>query len=77
MTARNELRAEVEIDGDAGTVWDVLMDFAAYPDWDPLIDPIEGDPEVGARLRLRIKPPDGRGVTLLPLVTVMEPGRAF
>jgi hypothetical protein len=28
MTARNELRAEVEIDADAATVWDVLMDFA-------------------------------------------------
>jgi hypothetical protein len=77
MTAKNELRAEVEIDADPGTVWDVLVDFGAYPEWNPFIDPIEGDQEVGARLRVRIQPPDSRGMTLKPAVTVNEPGRAF
>ncbi len=42
MTAQNELRAEVEIDADPDSVWAVLMDFAAYPDWNPFIHPIEG-----------------------------------
>jgi uncharacterized protein YndB with AHSA1/START domain len=42
MTAKNELRAEVEIDADPDSVWAVLMDFAAYPDWNPFIHPIEG-----------------------------------
>jgi len=77
MTARNELRAEIEIDADPRTVWDVLTDFGAYPEWNPFIDPIEGVAQVGARLRLRIQPPDGRGMTLKPRVTVVEPGRAF
>ena len=77
MAAKNELRAEIEIDADPSVVWDVLMDFAAYPEWNPFIDPIEGRQEVGARLRFRIQPPDGRGMTLTPRVTVVEPGRAF
>ncbi len=77
MTAKNELRAEVEIDADPETVWSVLADFAAYPDWNPFIDLIEGDQEVGARLRVRIRPSDGRGMTLKPHVTAVEPGRAF
>ena len=77
MRAKNELRAEVEIDADPETVWSVLADFAAYPDWNPFIDPIEGDQEVGARLRIRIQPPDSRGMALKPRVTTVEPGRAF
>jgi hypothetical protein len=77
MTVRNELRAEIEIDADPSTVWGVLADFEAYPEWNPFIDPIEGNQEVGARLRLRIQPPDSRGMTLTPHVTVVEPGRTF
>jgi uncharacterized protein YndB with AHSA1/START domain len=63
MKTKNELRAEVEIDADPATVWDVLMDFGAYPDWNPFIGPIEGDPEVGSRLRVRIHPPGSRGMS--------------
>ena len=33
MTAKNELRAEIEIEADPSTVWDVLTDFAAYSEW--------------------------------------------
>ena len=42
MTDRNELRAEIEIDADPDSVWAVLMDFEAYPEWNPFIQPIEG-----------------------------------
>jgi hypothetical protein len=77
MTARNELRAEIEIDADPGTVWDVLTDFGGYPEWNPFIGSIDGHQEVDARLRLRIQPPGRRGMTLRPHVTVVEPGRAF
>ncbi len=55
----------------------MLTDFGAYPEWDPFIDPVEGDQEIGARLKLRIQPPDGRGMTLTPRVTEVEPGRVF
>jgi hypothetical protein len=77
MTARNELRAEIEIDADPGTVWDVSTDFGGYPEWNPFIGSIDGHQEVGARLRLRIQPPGSRGMTLRPHVTVVEPGQAF
>ncbi len=77
MTAKHDLRAEIEIDADPATVWRVLMDFEAYTDWNPFIDPIEGEQRLGARLRVRIQPPDGRGMTLKPHVTVVEPERAF
>jgi hypothetical protein len=77
MTAKHDLRAEIEIDADPATVWRVLMDFQAYPEWNPFIGPIEGEQELGARLRVRIQPPDSRGMTLKPHVTVVQAKRAF
>ena len=43
-------------------VWAVLTDFAAYPDWNPLVLQVEGEASPGARLRLLIAQPDGSGV---------------
>jgi len=77
MTAKHDLRAEIEIDADPATVWGVLLDFEAYPDWNPFIHPIVGEQVVGARLRVRIQPPGSRGMTMKPRVTVVEPERTF
>jgi hypothetical protein len=77
MTAKNDLRAEIEIDADPETVWGVLTDFEAYPGWNPFIKPIEGEQMIGSRLLVRLQPPEGRGITMKPIVTVNEPGRAF
>jgi hypothetical protein len=49
VTAKNELRAEVEIEADPDSVWAVSMDFEAYPDWNPFIHSIEGSQQVGAK----------------------------
>ena len=77
MTDRNDLRAEIEIDADPAQVWAVLMNFDAYPDWNPFITSIQGERTVGARLRARLQPAGGRGITMSPTVTVHEPGTAF
>ena len=77
MTHRNELRAEIEIDAEPARVWTVLMDFETYPDWNPFITSIQGERTVGARLRARLQPAGGRGITMNPSVTVNEPGSTF
>ena len=77
MTDRNELRAEIEIDAEPARVWAVLMDFEAYPEWNPFITSIQGERTVGAKLRARLQPAGGRGITMTPSVTVNEPGSAF
>ena len=77
MTNRNELRAEIGIDAAPGRVWAVLMDFEAYPEWNPFITSIHGEREMGARLRARLQPEGGRGITMSPSVTVNERGAAF
>src|SRR5688572_9571521 len=45
-----------------GRVWQVLTDFAAFPEWNPLVLRIEGEARAGSRLRLLIAQPDGSAV---------------
>jgi hypothetical protein len=69
------LHSEIEIDAPPERVWRVLTAFDAYPEWNPFIRSIEGDPEVGSRLRVRIEPPGSRGMTFKPTVQAAEPAR--
>ena len=70
-----ELRSDIEISAPAERVWQILTDFAAYPDWNPFIPRLAGAAEVGARLEVRITPPDSRGMTFRPTVLAAEPNR--
>ena len=70
-----ELHSEIEIHASAERVWDILIDFASYPRWNPFIRRISGELEVGERLEVRLQPPDSRGITMRPTVLRAEPNR--
>jgi hypothetical protein len=70
-----ELHSEIEIDASAELVWGVLTDFASFPEWNPFVRKISGEPKVGERLKVRLEPPGGRGITLRPTVLKAEPER--
>ena len=65
----------IDIDADPQAVWDVLTDFAAYGEWNPFMDRIEGTPEVGAKLVVHMTPPGGRAMTFKPTVLAATPGQ--
>ena len=70
-----ELHTEIEIDAPPERVWEVLTDFSAYPEWNPFIRSIEGTAQVGSQLKVRIEPPDSRGMTFRPTVRAVETAR--
>jgi hypothetical protein len=70
-----ELHSEIEIDASAERVWGILTDFASYPEWNPYIRKISGEPRVGEHLEVRFEPPGSRGITLKPKVLNAEPNR--
>ena len=70
-----ELRSEIEIEAPAERVWQVLTDFAAYPEWNPFIRRVNGQPEVEEQLVVRMKPTGTRGMTFRPTVMKAEPNR--
>jgi len=72
-----EIHTEIEIHAPAERVWQVLTDFAAYPQWNPFIRRIEGEIKVGARLQVFVQPSGGKGMSFRPTVLKAEPNREF
>jgi hypothetical protein len=68
-----ELRTQIEIEATPDRVWEILTDFAAYPEWNPFIQTIEGDAAPGSKLEVRIEPPGGRAMTFKPTVLEAAP----
>jgi hypothetical protein len=67
-----KITTETDISASAPTVWNILTDFAAYPEWNPFIKSIAGDLAEGSRLTVRLEPPGGRGISMTPkLVSVI------
>jgi hypothetical protein len=67
------IRSAIEIRAPIDTVWHVLTDFGAYPEWNPHIRRIVGTAKQGARLAIHSQPPGGRVVVMRPRVTTWAP----
>src|ERR1051326_2771132 len=65
----------VEIAAPAVRVWDVLTDFARFPEWNPFILRIDGSAEPGARLRVAIQPLGKSAMTFAPKALAARRGK--
>jgi hypothetical protein len=63
----------IDIAAPPSRVWEVLTDFAAYPDWNPFITRIAGLPVVGGRLVVTIQPPGRKPMMFRPIVLAATP----
>jgi hypothetical protein len=70
-----QLQTQIEIDAPAKRVWEVLTNFASYPQWNPFIRHISDRPAPRERLQVRLAPPGGRVITFRPKVLTAEPNR--
>ncbi|WP_255193958.1 SRPBCC domain-containing protein [Natronobeatus ordinarius] len=70
-----QVEAFEEIDAPPDVVWEVLLEFDSYPEWNPFVRSIEGIPVEGEHLRIRMEPPESRGMTFRPEVLVAEENR--
>ncbi|WP_159800791.1 SRPBCC domain-containing protein [Flavobacterium sp. MK4S-17] len=63
-----EIKTAIEINASVGLVWDTLMNFHGYADWNPFIKDISGLPDVGGILKVTIQPPNKKQMTFTPVV---------
>ncbi|VVB88316.1 Polyketide cyclase / dehydrase and lipid transport [uncultured archaeon] len=70
-----QLRTELEINAPAERVWQLLTDFASYPQWNPFIRRASGEPRKGAQLQVYLQPSGAKGMTFQPKVLKAEPAR--
>ena len=65
----------VEIAAPAAFVWDVLVDYASYPQWNPYTIAVETTLEIGAPIDLTLPSPDGSEGTFVnrEFIRVVDP----
>lgn len=70
-----EIATEIGIDASPASVWQVLVDFAAYPAWNPFIRSLRGEAREGARVEASIQPPGRPVMRFRPRVLRCAPGQ--
>ena len=68
-----EIRTEIDIKAPPEHIWNVLIDFNNYSQWNPFIRQIEGTPTVGTKLKIFITTIKGKSRSYHPKVTKVEP----
>lgn len=71
LSTHKEVKAEVEINASAETVWHVLTDFSAYEIWNPYIYPASGEAVTGHQVDVTLH--GGTVVRYTPTVLVAKP----
>jgi hypothetical protein len=71
---RRTLKAEIDIDASANDVWNVLLDFEAYPQWNPFIRQVTGKAEPGEKLTIQMHL-GNRTMTISPTVLFKQQQR--
>jgi len=77
MFLHKEIATEISIDGSAAQVWQHLVDFEKYPDWNPFIKKISGEPAVDGVLNASIGSPGGDVMDFSPRVLVFDENQEF
>lgn len=66
------IETEIEIAASPQRIWSILMDFSAYPEWNPFIRTLIGDVTPGRSLRASIQLPGAKAMSFRPKVRVAE-----
>lgn len=70
-----EIRTAIDIAAPPERVWSVLTDFGRYPEWNPCLTDVRGEPAAGARLAVRVETPGGPTKRYHPTVLESTPPR--
>jgi hypothetical protein len=74
---RKELYTGIDIDAPPERLWQVLMDFESFPQWNPFIREIRGNPKEGEKLKVILKRMKGKDMTINPTVMKSIPNQEF
>jgi len=69
------ISTEIDIPASAEQVWHILIDFTKYPEWNPFINNIKGEPREHNRLTVEIKPPGRKMMVFKPIITHLVPNK--
>ena len=70
---KKHIYTEIELEVPREKVWAILVDNAAYPEWNPYHVRVEGKLEVGEKLVVDLHKPNGNQLTIEPHVMRVVP----
>ena len=73
---KKRINTEIIINASAETVWNILTDLTAYPQWNPFIIKIEGTLKKGNRLRNTLKN-GSKTIVFKPIIQEVTPLVSF
>jgi len=68
------IHTEIDLESPPEAAWQTLVDFAAYPEWNPFLKMVDGRISPGARLRVQMQLGDGKLRTFHPKIIRYTPG---
>jgi hypothetical protein len=68
-------RTTFAVDAPAEKVWEVLIDFDRWAEWNPSIPSIEGEPRVGSTVAMTLAMPGRPSAKVKAKLTQVEPDR--
>ncbi|USA46217.1 SRPBCC domain-containing protein [Acinetobacter sp. C26M] len=74
---KKEINTEILIHASAKEIWNVLMDFDRYPEWNPFIIRIEGHKELGGELKIVLQSAGESTMNFVPLVVENKQAEKF
>jgi hypothetical protein len=75
MIFQKELKSQIVIQASPNRVWEILIDFPSYKEWNPFITSIIGEAKAGTRLKTDVRPVGGSTIAFKPVVLVAESPR--
>lgn len=77
QNTKNSLFTSVHLPASTALVWEVLMDFESYGQWNPFVVAISGQAKVGQPLRVDLQLDAGKPMRMQPVVVAVEHKRLF
>jgi len=65
-----QIETEIIIEAPVEHVWENLMNFKEYPNWNPFIKSIKGTRTVGKKLQIKLQSPSGKEFSFEPIVLI-------
>jgi catechol 2,3-dioxygenase-like lactoylglutathione lyase family enzyme len=72
---KHTIDTSIAINASSEKVWEKLINFNAYPDWNPMIVQLDGEAKVGSKLKFVVKQVNGKLLNLAARFKVINPSR--
>ncbi len=67
-----DVNTEIIINSSKEKVWKILVDFKKYPEWNPFVREVIGTAKVSEKLKVYVKPENGRGMRFTATLIKVE-----